>query len=310
MGKTGITVSKLCFGTLTLSPLQRHLSLDDGAALLKFARDNGITFYDTAELYQNYTYLKKAFERKDDVVIATKSYSYDQKTAKDSLEKARSGLNRDCIDIFLLHEQESELTLKGHREAIDYFIDQKQRGAIKAFGISTHHVAGVKAAAKMDEIDVIHPIVNLTGIGIADGSHEEMTAAIRVAHQAGKGIYGMKPLGGGHLIQIREQALGYALNQPDVDAIALGMQTEAEIRYNHALFSGKKPDASDSESTAGQNRKLMIHSDWCTGCGECVKRCAQNALTLIKGKATVNTNRCVLCSYCAPVCPVLAIKII
>ncbi len=310
LGKTGIDVSKLCFGTLTLSPLQRHLSIDEGAALLGYARDNGITFFDTAELYQNYTYLKKAFERKDDVVIATKSYSYDQKTAQESLDKARLGMNRDVIDIFMLHEQEGELTLKGHREAIDYFIEQKQRGVIKAFGISTHHIAGVEAAAMMREIDVIHPIMNLTGIGIADGTRDEMSAAIMTAHEAGKGIYAMKPLGGGHLIQIREQALAYALAQEDADAIALGMQSEAEVRYNAALFSGILPKEDDSGSTANQSRRLLIHADWCTGCGTCVTRCAQKALSLKNNVAVVDMAKCVLCSYCAADCPVLAIKII
>jgi len=33
----------------------------------------------------------------------------------------------DVIDIFMLHEQESRLTLKGHREALEYYISMKKR---------------------------------------------------------------------------------------------------------------------------------------------------------------------------------------
>lgn len=46
--------------------------------------------------------------------IFTKSYAYDSKTAEDSLAKALKELNTDYIDGFLLHEQESEHTLRGH----------------------------------------------------------------------------------------------------------------------------------------------------------------------------------------------------
>ena len=51
-----------------------------------------------------------------------------------------------------------------------------------------------------DEIEIIHPIVNKEGIGIQDGNIEDMLTAIEKAYNKGKGIYGMKPLGGGHLI--------------------------------------------------------------------------------------------------------------
>ena len=40
-------------------------------------------------------------------MIATKSYAYSAQMARDSVEKALRALNRDYVDIFLLHEQES-----------------------------------------------------------------------------------------------------------------------------------------------------------------------------------------------------------
>jgi len=199
LGKTSISVSRLCLGTLTISPLQKNLSVKDGAALLKSAYDKGVTFFDTGEIYGSYPPIKEAFKGNDDVVISTKSYSYDEQTAAKSLDKARLEMDRDVIDIFMLHEQESELTLKGHKQAIEYFLKMKQQGIIRAFGVSTHHIACVQAAAGHSEIDVIHPIYNSRGLGIADGSIEEMSDAIKKAHQAGIGIFAMKPLGGGHM---------------------------------------------------------------------------------------------------------------
>ena len=63
------------------------------------------------------------------------------------------------------------------------------------------------------------------------------------------------------------------------------------------------------ENLRAQNRQLII-SDWCIGCRECEKVCKQNAINVINGKAVVDKERCVLCSYCAPRCKEFCIKII
>lgn len=44
LGKTGIRVSRLCFGTLTLGPLQSDLTLKEGVRLLETALDLGVNF--------------------------------------------------------------------------------------------------------------------------------------------------------------------------------------------------------------------------------------------------------------------------
>ncbi len=309
-GHTGVSVSRLCFGTLTISPIQKNLNLLEGAGLLRDALEKGVNFFDTAELYDNYAVLAAAFANRPEAVIAAKCYAYDVKTAQNSLNHALKGLKRESIDFFLLHEQESALTLKGHQEAIDFFLKKKQQGVIKAFGISTHYVAGVNAAIKHGGIDIIHAICNQTGFGIVDGSREEMEAAILNASQQGIGVYGMKALGGGHLIGQRKDAIKYALNVPGMDAVAVGMQNTDELKYNIALFEGESPSAELEKTTKQQKRALFIHHDWCTQCGACIARCQQRALSMQGGKVTVDENRCVLCSYCAAGCKELAIKVI
>lgn len=305
LGNTGLRVSKLCFGTLTISPLQRNLGIEPGAALLKSAYDLGVTFFDTAEIYGTYVHLKKAFFGKEDVIISTKSYSYDIKTAKESLDKARTGLGRDYIDIFMLHEQESEYTLKGHREAIEFFCKMKQQGIIKAFGISTHFVAGVEAAARHTEIDVVHMIYNMRGLGVAGGTREQMETAVKGAYEAGKGIFAMKPLGGGHLGGGVKEAFAYAAESPYVHSVAVGMQTAEEVERNCAYFSGSR----DIVFPPKEKRRLMIH-DWCEVCGRCVKACGSGALSIKDGKVAIDQQRCIFCGYCGAACPQFAIKVI
>jgi uncharacterized protein len=312
LGNSGLEVSTICFGSLTVGPLQANLPLEEGARIIAYGFDKGINFIDTAELYQNYDYIKKALElRKSnkEIIIASKCYAYDRHTAKQSLDKALDEMGLGKISIFMLHEQESELTLKGHWEAIEYFKEQRDRGIIGAIGISTHHVQGVLAACKHEEIEIIHPILNIEGLGIADGSLEDMLKAIEYAHSLGKGIYSMKPLGGGNLIHRYDESIDFVLKIPHVQSVAIGMQSIDEIECNTALFQGLQADPQIKNRLGKVNRRLAIAS-WCQGCGKCTQKCSHGAMTMENGKAQVDPKTCVLCGYCSRFCPDFCIKII
>ncbi len=312
LGRTGLTVSRLCFGTLTMGPLQSNLPLAEGAALLEEAYACGVNFWDTAEHYRNYDYLRLALKKLQTLpVITTKSYAYDREGARASLEKARREMDIDIVPIFLLHEQESALTLKGHQEALDFFLEAKAKGLIKAVGISTHTVAAVRAAAVWEGLDVLHAIVNYKGIGIKDGTIEEMLAALAQAYQNGLGIYGMKALGGGHLIATAEKALGFVLNLEELHSIAVGISSPEELLVNLHYCQGLKPPPETAQKLARKKRRLEIE-EWCIGCGTCVENCPQGALYLQKTmppRAAVDASRCILCGYCGAYCPEFCIKI-
>mgnify|MGYP000888026285 CR=1 FL=1 len=310
LGQTGFQVSKICFGALTIGPLQAKLSLAEGANVIKTALDLGINFIDTAEMYRNYDYLKAGLKgQQKEVIIATKTYAYSKEKARKSLEKARREINRDRIEIFLLHEQESALTIKGHWEALEYLWSAREKNIIGAVGISTHAVAAVRAAAEIKEIDVIHPMLNMEGLGIIDGNVGEMLDAIQQAKAAGKGIYTMKAIGGGNLMGKAKEAVTWALNQKAVDAVAIGMKSPEEVRVNISWLLGKKPQPEDLARVSRTPRKLLIE-DWCVGCGRCVERCPQNALSIKDGKAKVNQKSCVLCGYCGSACREFCIKVV
>ncbi|KPU28049.1 aldo/keto reductase [Caloranaerobacter sp. TR13] len=311
LGKTNIKVSRICFGSLTIGPLQANLPIKIGANIIKYAYECGINFLDTAELYNNYEYIKEALKTipREKYIIATKSYSYSRETAERSLYNALNKLETDYIDIFLLHEQESEYTIRGHYEAIEYFLKAKEKGLIRAFGISTHRVKGVLDSLKFDEIEVIHPIINKFGLGIQDGNSEEMIDAIKKAYEKGVGIYGMKPLGGGHLINRVEEAFEYVKNIPHLHSIAIGMQSIDEVDANvHLLQKGNIPKFL-KEKLSKKARKLIVQ-DWCIGCEKCVETCRHGGIKILEGKATAVTSKCIFCGYCAAACPEFCIKVI
>ena len=353
LGQTGIKVSRLCYGTLALSCSQADLSAEEGGELIAYAAECGVDFVDTAELYGTYAHVRYALRHTSaPITLSTKSYAYDRAGARASVEKARRELDVDVIDLFMLHEQESVMTLLGHQEALDFYLSMKEKGVIRAVGISTHAVEPVQAVAQAKgmaktgqagqgdgssglsrashkpdepspwpfrwsefdpgryrEIDVVHPILNMSGIGLLDGTAAQMKAAVEAAHQAGVGIFGMKMLGGGHLFNEFDEAVAYALSLGSADAFAVGMQSRDEIDMNIALFEHRAVPEAKLAATRSRRRTLKIE-EWCTGCGSCVKECKAGALRIVGGKAVSDPSRCVLCSYCGRACRDFAIKVI
>lgn len=310
LGSTGIEVSKICFGSLTLGPLQKNFSPKEGGKVVSYAIENGINFIDTAQLYKTYGHVYEGIRhfRREDLVIASKSYAYDEKTALESVYEALDELHTDYIDIFMLHEQESIHTIRGHYEALETYIKLKEKGVIRAVGLSTHAIAGVEAAIQYPEIEVIHPILNVSGLGIIDGTRDEMHEKIKIFHQD-RGVFSMKPLGGGNLLNRIDESFEFVLGLDCIDSFAIGMQSFDEVDYNVRRVSDNKIDVELKERLKRQPRKLII-ADWCVNCGACIKRCQQKALLPGSDKPIIDRSKCVTCGYCASVCKDFCIKVV
>jgi aryl-alcohol dehydrogenase-like predicted oxidoreductase len=125
LGRTGITVSEICLGTMTWgsqnSEAQAHEQMD-------YAVGQGVNFFDTAELYpvtpagpetigltEDYigTWLKKSGKR-DEIIVATKvagpgrPYIRDgspasPKTMREALDISLKRLQTDHVDLYQMH---------------------------------------------------------------------------------------------------------------------------------------------------------------------------------------------------------------
>lgn len=62
------------------------------------------------------------------------------------------------------------------------------------------------------------------------------------------------------------------------------------------------------ESISPQRQKLFTATK-CIGCGECVKACPQQALSITDAGIVTDHGRCNLCGTCAAICPTLAMEI-
>lgn len=308
LGDTGLQVSELGFGTLPMGPLQLNVPLEDGVALIRKALDSGINFLDSAESYNTYKYMAPAIKgRRDGIVLATKTHAADYDTARHHVEKALKELGVNYIDIFHIHAARELNPFQVRKGALECLLDFKDRGVIRAVGVATHSIKVVREATKVDSIDIVFPLINKEGLGIIDGTTSEMLAAIQCAKAAGKGIYAMKVLGGGAMIDDIPSAISFIRDKEYIDAIALGMVNESELDMNLRLFQDERVQKEEFEKLK-RNKSLKVLG-FCKQCGNCISECPNSALSMGEDRPEVDTTKCILCGYCSRVCPELAIRV-
>lgn len=145
LGNTDIHVSEIGFGCMSLGTDKTKAH-----ALLHQALNAGITFFDTADLYdhgENERLLGDALKsQRDKIIIATKvgnRWNEDGKTwrwdasktyIKQAVHASLKRLQTDYIDLYQLHGGTLEDPID---ETIEAFEELKQAGVIRAYGISS-----------------------------------------------------------------------------------------------------------------------------------------------------------------------------
>ncbi|SMB92779.1 Predicted oxidoreductase [Desulfonispora thiosulfatigenes DSM 11270] len=310
LGSTDLKVSEMCFGALPMGPLQANLSPEEGGTLLRQALESGINFVDTAALYGNYPQIAYALkDYQGEAIIASKSVHPDYESVEKDIQEALKSLNRDYIDIFHLHAARAERDVFEQREgAFRCLLDYKEKGYIRAVGIATHNVAVVDRASEIPELDIVFPLVNKIARGIVGGTREEMLAAIKKCQDAGKGLYAMKVLAGGNLIDDLLDSIKFGRNIDGISSIAIGMVKKKELDLNIKIFNNEKI-TEEMIPKAANSKKLFIWQAGCKKCGICINTCPNKALSMSEKGAEVNHDLCILCGYCYAACPEFLIRL-
>ena len=313
LGSTGLEVSELCVGTLPMGPLQNDLPLDDGAEILLRAMEQGVNFFDTAQMYRSYPYLKKAYKQYSknsdkNVIITSKCAAPDYKGMEDAIIEAMKELDRDYIDIFLLHAARADETVFEQRAgAIEALLKAKEKGYIRFTGVAAHNAGLIAKLAGTPEFDIVYPLINKMGLGILGGNLQDMLRAIELVRQAGKGMYAMKALAGGNLVGDMLDAISFVRNIPGIQAVSVGVTTVEELDLQVRIFNDENIDPAVLPGLKAK-KQLKIMS-FCSSCGSCVKACPNGALSIPDKLPVVDVKTCVLCGYCTPVCPMFAIRL-
>jgi len=158
LGKTGLRVTELGLGTWGLAG--DGYGFVDGheqERVLRRALEMGITLIDTADAYgagKMERSIGRAIAGNDDVVVVTKGGTdrsttparkhFDREYLRSAVDRSRLRLQRDRIDVYLLHNPTENVLLAGG--AADALLELKQEGKIGHWGVSAGDGAVGRAA--------------------------------------------------------------------------------------------------------------------------------------------------------------------
>ena len=168
LGKNGLEVSALGFGCMGISQSYgRPSSREDGIAIIRAAVDQGVTFFDTAEVYGPYAnedVVGEALEPvRDQVVIATKfGWNIEQNkmaglnsrpsqiraVADASLKRLRT----DRIDLFYQHRVDPEVPIEDVAGTVKDLI---REGKVKHFGLSEAGAQTIRRAHAVQPVTAL-----------------------------------------------------------------------------------------------------------------------------------------------------------
>src|SRR6266852_1759183 len=156
LGKTGLKVSRLCLGTMTYgSSKWRPWVLDEEASrpFIRRAIDEGINFFDTADMYSagaSEEVVGRAlrdFARRDQVVIATKVFFPLEKGPNDrglsrkhilhAIDASLRRLGTDFVDLYQIHRFDYETAIE---ETVEALHDVVKQGKARYVGASSMYV--------------------------------------------------------------------------------------------------------------------------------------------------------------------------
>jgi aryl-alcohol dehydrogenase-like predicted oxidoreductase len=236
LGKTGITVTRLAQGTGTngvgKSSNQKRAMGEKGLSdLLVRGVDNGVRFWDLADQYGSHPNANAALKtvKRDDVVILTKTHARTAAEMRADLDRFRSEIGTERLDIVLLHCMLSAKWPEERAGAMEVLAEAKQKGIIRAHGVSCHDFGALKVAAESDWVDVDLARLNPAGVAM-DSDPQGVAAVLRTMKAKGKGIIGMKILGAGHFRKKPDEALQYALAQDVLDCFTIGCENPNEFQ--------------------------------------------------------------------------------
>ena len=175
LGRSGLSVSPVAFGTWQLSPrFWGEVDRREILAAVRLAFDKGINFFDTADVYGDgygESILGEAIRDlpRGEIVVCTKVYNhfnpdgsrYPDLSREHLIERCEASLKRlgvERINLYLLHFYDLMTPL----EEVAGVLDQlREQGKVRAIGVSNHSVEQVRAQRRFGPYDVVQPPYSL-----------------------------------------------------------------------------------------------------------------------------------------------------
>lgn len=176
LGRTGLDVSPIAFGTWQLGGEWGQVDEDEGIAAIRHARELGVNLFDTAQGYgfgASERLLGRALRddldnHRDEVVVATKgglrmtetglirdaSRAWLRSGVKDSLR----ALEVDYIDIYQVHWPDPKVSFAETGAALQELVEE---GKIRHVGVSNFSAAQIAEFAQTRPVETVQPPYHL-----------------------------------------------------------------------------------------------------------------------------------------------------
>jgi predicted aldo/keto reductase-like oxidoreductase len=261
LGRTGLDISPVSFGAITL----RQLDEEATGRLVREAIGRGINYFDTAHSYADTSRKLGSIlpDVRDDIRLGTKVLDRGEAEAYDRLISSLDDLRVDSTDIMWLHAVDLEETLDevlGERGALHAILRCREEGLTRFTGITGHRPDILAQAVKRFPFDAVMTPVNY----LYRFSFGAEAGLIPLCLSRGVGIVAIKPRAYQRLPDMLT-AYNYVLSQGAATIIPHG--SVAELTAAMELMERLRDmTATEVEQILGQSPELEGH---CRQCGYC-----------------------------------------
>ena len=243
LGKSGVKVTRLAFGTGSMSGrVQRDLGQDEFTRQVRYAYDKGIRFFETAETYgEMHKMLGIALKGipRDTYRLMSKVTTREGVDPQAKIDELRKLANTDYFDVMLMHYQHVGTWPADTARWQDGILEAKSKKAVVGYGASVHGLPALRRfpGNKWLEIAMIRMNHNGTKMDAEDfntngaGNVSEVVTHVKQVRTEGMGVISMKLIGEGAFKtrEDRQAAMRFAFNNAGVDSVTVGFKNTAEI---------------------------------------------------------------------------------
>ena len=246
LGRTGLTVSRLCLGCMTYGVPERGshpwtMPEEASRPLIRQAVELGINFFDTANNYSDGTSEEitgralRDFARRDEIVVATKVRfgnrrgpnigGLSRKTIFNEIDGSLQRLGMDHVDLYQIHRWDPATPIEETMEALH---DVVKAGKARYIGASSMHAWQLAKANEVARRQGWTPFVSMQP-ELSLLYREEEREMLPLCQDQGLGVIPWSPLARGRL------ARPWGERTPRIDSDVFGASLFKHTETNDAL---------------------------------------------------------------------------
>jgi aryl-alcohol dehydrogenase-like predicted oxidoreductase len=243
LGKSGVKVTRLAFGTGSMSGrVQRELGQDQFNRLVRHSYDRGIRFFETAESYGDmHRMLGIALKGipRDSYRLMTKVTTRDGVDPQEKIDELRKLAQTEYFDIVLLHYQHTGTWPADTVRWQDAVSEAKLKKVLLGQGASVHGLPALRRMPGNKWLEVAMIRMNHKGAKMdaedfntnGPGNISEVVTHTKQVHTEGMGVISMKLIGEGSFTnrEDRQAAMKFAFRNAGVDSVTVGFKNTAEV---------------------------------------------------------------------------------